>query len=257
MKSSKLGTHNGKDYQNRLRGTVQSSGTIYITPMTTPLANSFTSQQIIDLFAEKSLTLTEADLTANPMENIATLFATEVTDAALMRLRANVVLDCFFRVVQGLDGVGVNVTPANLIQNTERKALFLASIDPVNAILSASYIQSISAKMVGVPANFPKIGAEAFARTAIVLNDWLVPLIVANPSLNVPSLATNKIAGYGSYIGRAFYVSMNKATAGIDIPIGLGLLPNTKNCTTFTIVDASYTTTHSASDNVANITCVP
>jgi len=63
----RAGTMDGFNYPGRLRGISIGDGTTVLNPMTTLLANGFTTDELLALFAEAGIFLTEEDLFKNPM----------------------------------------------------------------------------------------------------------------------------------------------------------------------------------------------
>ncbi len=86
------GTHNGEAYTGTLTANYSSTGVV--SPLTTLEEKGYTKTEIIALLATSGITLTEADITADPMIGLSSTNTT-ATDAALAKIQASVAINTF------------------------------------------------------------------------------------------------------------------------------------------------------------------
>ncbi|APG26946.1 hypothetical protein A7E78_03315 [Syntrophotalea acetylenivorans] len=94
IKEDQKGTHAGKPYEGSLRGIADHSGALVASPLTTLLANGFSSGQVIAMLEDAGISgLQEGDLYNDPMVGLAGLET--FTDDDLVLLQASMAVNSF------------------------------------------------------------------------------------------------------------------------------------------------------------------
>ncbi len=145
------GIHNGVPFTGDLSAKFGSTGVV--SPLTTLGVKGFTNDEIITLLGDAGITITKADITADPMEGLDST-KTSATDADLVKIQATVAVNTF------LEMVGTGITKDQINSDTNKEILEKA----VTLIKS-----SINKDKIG--ANAP---ADAVLKVAISISDYLV-----------------------------------------------------------------------------------
>jgi len=209
------GTHNGEAYTGTLTANYSSTGVV--SPLTTLEEKGYTKTEIIALLATSGITLTEADITADPMVGLSSTNTT-ATDAALAKIQASVAINTFLdmRNMYSVDKKKTHVeavkadltTVATLMKDT----ITATNVSTSNAdtmikaaVAMGNYINSATDKSVALS------GINSTSRDAMITNIKMALATNKDAQFKITSADGNisQLEGYGVSYGVSYVGNLN------------------------------------------------
>lgn len=236
--------HNGVAFAARIRRTVDTiTGTLVTSPLTTLLANGWTELEVVNCLTQAGLTgITVTDLTKDPMEGIALLDYTVLTETHLVNIRASIAIYSFLSIMDGIINNGFAISYTAFTQNPNAIPLLQRMVNMINTGLSVQVLNQIKQGM-DIAANYlamvgkpppPPVTAGDIIQASVAVANFIIPQVIADinyaPNLVQCALLSQKL-------GRSFYLLRNKADQTIQMGMSMNLnnMPQVGNATTFVV----------------------
>ncbi len=216
------GTHNGEAYTGTLTANYSTTGVV--SPLTTLEEKGYTKTEIVNLLAAAGITLTEADITADPMAGLSSSNTT-ATDTDLAKIQATVAINTFlemknmFDVTKTKTDIAAVTTDLTTVATLMKETITVSNVASSNADVMIKAAVAMGSYVVSNPTDLATINTN---KTTIINN--LKTNIVDNPTLQVKlSNATGFIdlkptatSGFtsGAINGKKFYMVVNWGTDG-------------------------------------------
>lgn len=262
------GTHNGVAYTGTLKRVVEASGDLITSPLTTLLANGWTTENVVNVLSAAGLSLTAEDLTKDPMSGIDQKDAETLSDADLEKIRASISVYAFLSImdqviqlaktgeipVEGLSDItsGYDLSYDKFALHPNWQVLLTAmgtlikdgiSKEVVSAIDSALSQATTTCTAFGLPAPPPATAGDVI-RASVAISNYVVPRVVDSCKVLDTETGFPKCdytpgpADYGNWrweLGEKFYILRTKGNGCISAGITNGLLPDVSGCKTFLV----------------------
>lgn len=236
--------HNGVAFAARIRRAVDTiTGTLVTSPLTTLLANGWTELEVVNVLTQAGLAgITTADLTKDPMEGIALLDYTVLTETHLVNIRASIAIYSFLSIMDGIINNGFAISYTAFTQNPNAIPLLQRMVDMINTGLSVQVLNQIKQgmdtaamylAMVNLPPP-PPVTASDIIRGSVAVANYIIPQVIADINY-APDLV--QCALLAQKLGRSFYLLRNKADQTIQMGMSMNLnnMPQVGNATTFIV----------------------
>jgi len=253
-----MGIHNGVAYTGEIMRTVDQDNNLVISPITTLLANGWTTDQIISVLTHTTglQGITAADLTKDPLAGIETLDQTTLTAAHFRNVWATTAIHSFLSIMQHVlvgSGQGYHITyamfsnPSVSVNGQTPQWYVDRMVERIGMGLDPHILTDIDNQLAtatsictsaGLPAP-PRASAGDVIRGSTVIADYVIKKVIQDLTY-APTLAE-----YGPWrmeLGRDFYIIRNKNNPCITGGIQNGALPNVTACTSFKLDIVSGTT---------------
>ena len=266
------GTHNGVAYTGILKRVVESSGTLIASPLTTLLANGWTTENVVDVLNAAGLSITADDLTKDPMSGIDQKDAETLSDTDLEKIRASISVYCFLSImdqviqlaktgeipVAGLSDItsGYDLSYDKFTLHPNWQVLLTAMVTLIKDGISEEVVSTIDSTLsqatttctsFGLPVP-PSATAGDVIKASVAISNYVIPKVVdsckgLDTATGFPKCDyTPSPADYGNWrweLGEKFYVLRTKSNGCISAGITNGFLPDVSGCKTFVVNTAS------------------
>lgn len=244
-------THNGVDYKGEIKRTVDATGTIVVSPLTTLLANGWTEAQVISVLNNAGLTgVTTANLKEDPMAGIADLTSATLTEAHLKKIRASI---CIYSFLSIMDGVitasnGFDITYDVFVASPTAIALVTQMVNLVNDGLSSTMVTTLSGIIDGINAGLPggvpplpSITAGDVIRGSVAISNYVIWKVINVDLAYAPTIVD--YTAWANELGRNFYIIRNKTHPTVITGVNQGYIPGAiTNILTFSSLKLDTTT---------------
>lgn len=234
--------HNGVAFAARIRRVVDTiTGTLVTSPLTTLLANGWTELEVVNVLTQAGITgITTADLTKDPMEGIALLDYTVLTETHLVNIRASIAVYSFLSIMDGIINNGFAISYTAFTQNPDAIPLLQRMVNMINTGLSVQVLNQIKQgmdiaamylAMVGQPAP-PPVTAGDIIQASVAVANFIIPQVITDINY-APDLV--QCASLAQKLGRNFYILRNKLNSTIQLGMSMNYLPQIGTATTFIV----------------------
>ncbi|MEZ4483903.1 MAG: hypothetical protein R2864_04685, partial [Syntrophotaleaceae bacterium] len=216
IKEGYKGTHVGKPYEGSLRGTIEASGNLVVSPITTLLANGFTNEQVIALLEQAGISgLQESDLYADSM---ADLVGKQVfSDDELILLQANIAVNNFLVRIDNFSWGPNDAGDVDLLAET---------VDMVQHCLNWNRYQSVRDELNTTLADFTEpLTADHLIGAATILVET-VTLRARDGDIADPVAEAEALDGSLAELALHYYVQENRGDVAIEEAVSYGILPD-------------------------------
>lgn len=219
---------NGVTYEARLSfpySTLEPwTETIFVTPLTTCLANNITAAQVVYLLTnEAGITpVSTSDITEDPMQGIADIVAGDSsTDEALAKIRA---AQCIYSIMMVMNDIQSNAYFDFASMESGQGPTQLANMGTmVKSSISKALIDSLNASMESAPVAVPKVTALDVANTAAAVTKRLIQKVIATkPAYTAPSAAD--VALFAGKLGPRYYCLRTQTNSNIHYALDNGYM---------------------------------
>ena len=222
------GTHNGREYDLNMSATLSDTDGFVISPLTTLQDKNITAAQITQIMEQFGLTLTQTQVTGDPMDGLDELSSSTVTDAELARIRASIAVYGTLRIMEGSEAIK-RLTGEQFVASatdTENGVIYQildTMTDYVKEGLSTSNITSLTNAVTGNP-NAPAVSVLDIVNTAVAITDYMTQIGYtacneSNGSLSAIQQALNDASSNGTnlytwsnQLGQGYYGARNRIT---------------------------------------------
>jgi len=201
--------------------------TIFVTPLTTCLANNITAAQVVYLLTKEAdiSPVTVNDIKADPMQGIADIVAGDSsTDEALAKIRA---AQCIYSIMMVMNDIQSNAyfdfasmesgqgptqlaNMGTMVKGSISKAL----IDSINASIESGATQGVT---------LPKVTALDIANTAAAVTKRLIQKVIdSKPAYTAPSAAD--VALFAGKLGIRYYCLRTQTNSNIHYALDHGYM---------------------------------
>ncbi len=228
------GKHNGITYTLNISRSIDSTTDVenqVVSPLTTLATRDLTNEQIVAMLQEAGLTMTAADVTADPMSGIAALSGT-VTEEQLVKIRSSIAVYALLRIINGsttlssLTGTALYTSAMTDGEPVHEVLEIMATL--VKSGLDPDLIATIQSQLDTAPITLPAITAEDVARTAVAITDYIAAtgyttcnatsgdaaakVTAALAEVQTVTADGGNIEGWATKLGSYFYAARNEET---------------------------------------------
>jgi hypothetical protein len=254
---SQKGKHNGLPYSAKIRAKVLNEGesNLVVSPLTTLLANGWTSAQVLEVLTDAGLTgVSESDLSEDPMSKFDLLATSStLTEADLDSLRASISIYCFLRIIQEIidknqaytqDTDAYGLTYTMFKQHPEQQILLTRMVSQIKRGLSKSVLDPISVEIEAAKAQCPQtvdVTIGDIIRGSVAISEFVIEEVTASCQVQVgedfPSCDYNPLSNLSDFnewsdaLGKRFYVMRTKSNVCTQGAVSMSLLPNVLDAT--------------------------